>query len=83
MQWKEVRQLYPNQWVQLEALKAHVIEDKKIIDEVALIKPIKTDQEATTSLLNSSGDTFVFHTSKPRIELNIVRKPSYRGIKSL
>ncbi len=81
MKWEEVRKLYPNQWVKLEILKSHIKEDKKMIDEVAVIG--STDQEATKSLLNCSGNTFVYHTSKPQIEINIVRRPSYRGIKSL
>lgn len=83
MQWEEVRRLYPNQWVQLEVIESHIEDDKKIIDEVAVIGSIKTDQEATKSLLNSSGNTLVYHTSKPQIEFNIVRRPSYRGIKSI
>jgi len=83
VQWEEVRKLYPNQWVQLEALTSRMKDDKKVIEEVAVIRSIKTDHEATKSLLRNNGNTFVFHTSKPQIEMNIVKKPSYRGYKTL
>jgi hypothetical protein len=79
MQWDEVRRLYPDQWVQVEAIRTHMADGKKIVDEVAVIRSIDSDQEATKTLLRCTGDTFVYHTSKPQIIMNVVRKPSYRG----
>lgn len=36
MKWEEVRRLYPNTWVQLQAIHSYVEEDKKYVDEVAV-----------------------------------------------
>jgi hypothetical protein len=83
MQWEEARRLYPNKWVQLEVISSHMNEEKKVVDEVAVIRSIDTDQEATKALLKCSGDVFVYHTSKPQIIINVIRKPSYRGYKTL
>ncbi|GAX88439.1 hypothetical protein [Effusibacillus lacus] len=79
MLWEEVRQLYPNQFVLVQALKSRVEENKKYVEEVAVIRPIPDEQEATRVLVRSKGDTFVYHTSKPEIAMPIVIKPIYRG----
>ena len=31
MQWDEVRRLYPDKWVHLQALQSHIEEDKKVM----------------------------------------------------
>jgi hypothetical protein len=80
MKWSEIREKYPNQFVLLKALKSHVEGNKKIIDEVALVKIIENSKEANQLLIRSKGDTFVFHTSKDELALTIVKNPVYRGI---
>lgn len=64
MLWSEVREMYPDQYVVLQALSYHTEEDKKIMDEVVLIKTIDSLREATRELVRSSGDWFVYHTTK-------------------
>lgn len=80
MKWNEIREKYPNQFVLLKALKSHVDGDKKIVDDVALVKIIENSKEANELLIRSKGDTFVFHTSKDKLSLTIVQNPVYRGI---
>ncbi|KAJ49740.1 hypothetical protein BD780_000815 [Clostridium tetanomorphum] len=80
MKWSEIREKYPNQFVLLKALKSHVDGDKKIVDDVALVKIIENSKEANELLIRSKGDTFVFHTSKDKLSLTIVQNPVYRGI---
>jgi hypothetical protein len=82
MQWEEVRRLYPDTWVHLQTIKSHVEDNKKFVDEVAVIRAILDDREATKVLLTCKADTLVYHTSKRQIIMNIVRKPSYRGHKT-
>jgi hypothetical protein len=81
MFWEEVRQLYPNQFVLVQALKSRVENNKKYVDEVAVIRPIPDEKEATKVLVRSKGETFVYHTSKLEIAMPIVFKPVYRGFK--
>jgi hypothetical protein len=39
MQWSEVRQAYPNQWLVVEALQAHTSPDsRRILDKLAVIE---------------------------------------------
>jgi hypothetical protein len=72
---EEVRRLYPDTWVHIQAIKSHTEDDKKYVEEVAVIRSIQNDREATKLLVKCKGDTLVYHTSKPKIVMNIVRKP--------
>jgi hypothetical protein len=69
MLWSEVREVYPNQYVVLEALSYHIEENKEMIEEVAVIKTIDTARDAT--IVQTSGDRFVYHTSKEYIVIEI------------
>lgn len=71
MKWEEVRELYPNQFVLLKDLKSHIENDKKIIDEVALIRTIE-DKEVSKLLVKCKGDIFVFHTAKEELVIQRV-----------
>lgn len=80
MRWNEIREKYPNQFVLLKALKSHIDGNKKIIDDVALVRIIENSKEANELLIRSRGDTFVFHTAKDELVLTIIQNPVYRGI---
>jgi hypothetical protein len=38
MRWPEVREAYPNQWLVIEALDAHTVNDRRILDRVAVVE---------------------------------------------
>lgn len=80
MKWNEIKEKYPNQFVLLKALKSHIEKDKKVIDDVALVKLIENPKEANELLIRNKGDTFVFHTSKNELALTIVQNSVYKGI---
>ncbi len=79
MRWEEVREIYPDQFVLLQSLKSYVEADKKYVEEVAIVRPLEDEQEATRELLKAKGNCFVYHTSKPSIVMEIIRKPNIRG----
>ncbi len=79
MKWSEVRKLYPNQFVKIQVLKSHLEEDKEYIDDMAVIGRV-IDFDATKELLNSKGDTLVYHTSKERIVLQIRNRIGLRRL---
>ena len=79
MKWEEVRNIYPNKFVLLRSLEAHVEENKKCIDDVAVVR-VLDDTEASDLLIKCKGDTFVFHTSKDELSMNIIQIPILRGI---
>ena len=72
MKWDEVQSIYPDQFVKFEILHSFEEDNKEIIDEVALIGPVK-DEDATHELLNCKNRTLVYHTSKKKVEV-IIRK---------
>ncbi len=55
-----------------EILNSFEQDNKEIVDDIALIGPVK-DEDATRELLDSKNKILVYHTSKDRIELIIRR----------
>ena len=51
MKWEEVQTIYPDQFVKFEILHSFEEDNNEIIDEVALIGPVK-DEDATKELTN-------------------------------
>lgn len=79
MKWNDVRNIYPNQFVLLTILKEHIENNKKYIDDVAVVRALD-DDEAGSVLVRCKGKNFVFHTSKENLEMDIVQMPILRGI---
>ncbi|EIJ78467.1 hypothetical protein PB1_12954 [Bacillus methanolicus PB1] len=80
MKWQEIREIYPNQYVLLSVISAHTVGNKKIIDDVALIRPIKDSQEATTELLKAKKVTIVSHTENEELVIEVRRPSAIRGL---
>lgn len=38
MRWKNVRETYPNQWLVVEAVKAHSSKSKRVLDKIAVME---------------------------------------------
>ncbi|MFB9274465.1 hypothetical protein [Cohnella cellulosilytica] len=72
MKWQEAQRIYPNQFVKFEILHSIEQDNKEIIDEIALIGPVK-DEDATRELLNCKNRTLVYHTSREKVEVIIRR----------
>jgi hypothetical protein len=49
MKWEEVRNIYPDKFVKLQVLESHIEGNKRYIDDMAVIKVIKDNREATES----------------------------------
>ena len=62
MVWSKIRTKYPEQWLKLKILKSHITENNEYIDDMEVIKSIKTDDEATDELVNCTDQEIVFHT---------------------
>jgi len=80
MKWSEVRKIYPDKFVLLRSLEDHIENNKKCIDDVAIIKVLDDDDEASKLLVKCKGDTFVFHTSKGELAMDIIQMPILRGV---
>lgn len=80
MQWSQVREMFPNQWVLVEELKSHYIGNTICVDEVAVIRGIQDAKEATEELFAAKDKRFVYHTSKEEITIREIQRPMVRRI---
>lgn len=74
MKWQEVRELFPNQFLLVSILDYHEEGDKKIVDEVAPIRPI-ADEDANQEFFKAKEGTVVYHTSNEKFVIHIRRDP--------
>lgn len=80
LKWSEVRRIYPNQFVKLEILEQRIVNNKKYVDEVAVIKAISDNKEATHELVRAKENILVYHTGNEEIVIEIKNVKGYRGI---
>ncbi|NFH91513.1 hypothetical protein FDA33_15105 [Clostridium botulinum] len=71
--------IYPDKFVLFTSLKEHVEKNKKYIYDVAVVKVLE-DNEASQILVRCKWNTFVYHTSKEKLEMDIVQIPILIGI---
>lgn len=74
MKWNEARELFPNQFLLVSILDYHYEGDKKIVDEVAPIRPIK-DEDANKEFFNAKEGTMVYHTENRKFVIHIRKDP--------
>ncbi|MGN8842416.1 hypothetical protein ACTQ5K_13670 [Niallia sp. Sow4_A1] len=78
MKWQEVRELFPNQFVLLSILDYHEENGKKIIDEVAPIRSISSEN-ANKEFFKVKQGNIVYHTSNERCIVHIRKDPLLRA----
>jgi len=74
MQWQEIRQYYPQQWLLLEAIKAHSEANKRILDQLAVVSIFPDsisamDGYARLHRENPERELYVFHTSREALDI--------------
>ncbi|MGO4372650.1 hypothetical protein [Paenibacillus sp. 2TAB19] len=79
MQWQEVRNIYPSQYVLLEILTSHTEGNIQYVDEVALVKAIQDPDEATKQLFKCKDNNIVYHTGQEKIAIELRHNPLYRS----
>lgn len=74
MRWPEVRAMYPNRWLVIEALDAHTEDQLRILDNIAVVE-VCADSEAAMRayrLLHQRHPTREFyfvHTSRENLDI--------------
>jgi len=63
-------------------LRWHISDNKRIIEDVAVVDVLEDNRQATRELAKSTGDILVYHTANEKIELEIKRFFGYRGIQA-
>lgn len=85
MEWQTIRQHYPEQWLLIEAIKAHSRANKRILDQLAVIGIFPDSVSAMQSYAQlhreaPERELYVFHTS--RTELDVTERQWF-GIRGL
>ncbi len=83
MQWQDIRLHYPNQWLLVEAIKAHSEGDHRILDQLAVVS---TFADSVTAIHEYQAlhknkperELYVFHTSRLVLD---VGESSWLGIR--
>jgi len=65
MQWNEIRQRYPRQWLLVEALAAHSTSGKRIVEDLSVLETYADGMRAMTGYKE-------LHHRDPRRELYVV-----------
>jgi len=61
MNWEDVKKAYPSQWVIIEAVEAHSEENKRIVDQIAVIDSFR---EGTKNVLLENARLHVYGSLK-------------------
>ena len=74
MQWTEIQRQYPARWLLLEALAAHTEGDRRVLDQLAVIKAFEDSQAALRGYaeLHHAAplrELYVFHTSRETLDV--------------
>lgn len=77
MQWQEVRELFPNQFVLLSILDFREEGGKKIITEVAPVRVIP-DSDANRAFFSVEPRQLVYHTSNEECIVHLRNDPLVR-----
>ena len=85
MQWQEIRNHYPQQWLLVEAIKAHSESNKRILEQIAVVGTFPDSVIAMKSYVQlhheaPERELYVFHTSRETLDIT---ERSWLGIRGL
>jgi len=84
MKWHEIRTHYPQQWLLLEAIKAHSEANKRILEQLAIVGTFSDSSTALKSYQQlhheaPERELYVFHTSRETLDVTERRWLGIRG----
>ena len=85
MTWQEVRKHFPEQWLLVEATRAHSAANKRILDELAVLGSYASGKTAMDGYLDlhrrmPERELFVLHTSREKLEIEELRRLGIRSV---
>lgn len=74
MVWKEIRQHYPQQWLLIEAITAHSKDNRRILEQLAVVDTFDDSISAMQRYAQLHHDApqrelYVFHTSRETLDI--------------
>ncbi len=84
MKWKEIRRHYPQQWLLVEAIKAHSEANQRILDDISVVDMFPDSVAAMqryTQLHREAPERelYVFHTDRKKLDITERRWLGIRG----
>lgn len=79
MKWEEVRKIYPDRFVKIQILKAHIKDSVRYVDDMAVMQSFDDEREATRELVRAKEDVLVYHTGNEKLEVPIKQIFGFRG----
>lgn len=84
MNWQEIRQHYPQNWLLIEAIEAHTEANKRVLDQIAVLD---TFPDSMTAIQNYQAwrhaaperELYVVHTDRAELEIYERRWTGVRG----
>ena len=85
MKWEDIRQHYPDQWLLLEAIKAHSVANTRILDQIAVLNSYADSNTALNGYKElhreaPQRELYVFHTSREKLD---IQERHWLGIRGL
>jgi hypothetical protein len=85
MKWQEIRKYYPQQWLLVEAIKAHSEANKRILEQLAVVSTFPDSVTAMESYVQlrreaPERELYVFHTSREALDITERRWLGIRGV---
>ncbi|MDH3604142.1 MAG: hypothetical protein OEU26_31425 [Candidatus Tectomicrobia bacterium] len=86
MVWQEIRQHYPQQWVLVEAIKAHSEANNRILEHLAVVDTFPDSVSAMQNYAQfhreaPQRELYVFHTSRERLDITERQWLGVRGVR--
>ena len=74
MQWSEIRESYPRQWLLIEAVEAHSATGQRILDDIAVIQSFPDSVAAMQGYKqlhrrDPHRELYVAHTDRERLDI--------------
>lgn len=74
MQWDDIRQRYPRQWLLVEATAAHSMEGRRILDDLAVVGTFKDGGTAMRRYQElhherPQRELYVLHTDREELDI--------------
>ncbi|MFF2483980.1 hypothetical protein [Paenibacillus sp. NPDC058071] len=77
MKWRQLRDMYPNQFVLISILDYTEQENEKIVTDVALIRPVP-DLDANKEFFSAEPGNLVYHTANEDCIIHLRKDPLLR-----
>ncbi|MCP3957249.1 MAG: hypothetical protein GY719_05300 [bacterium] len=85
MKWQEIRRHYPDRWLLVEALRAHSKNNKRILEDLAVVGAFEDSDAAMKSYAGlhreaPQRELYVFDTDREELEVQERRWLGIRGV---